>query len=379
MRNFYLLFIFVTLLSCGSEEKTKNPETNILSGLSYAVDTVVVDSGGELINLAYGFMGTAISKDGKMLYFMDQQSALLHEIDLDKMARVHSVHFEKEGPNGIGSFVPNIQVISSELFVFQGFETPGIFNRQGEKELSLKIEPEGLDPGFSTNSFALIGTMALSQDSNTMYSIPSTFASDKRDLVRIDLAANQATLIELPEFHEADNFRLNFLTGRPPSVHSESFSIKEMDGKIFITCGYRSGVYRYDPDADHLEFTDIQHSITQNKKSGEFINNPASSEEWWSEYRKVVAQTSYHELYWIPAQDIFLRLGKKVKVGETKQDPSTSEVFLYAYDRELNVLGETRIEGLKAFPSNYFFKDSKLYSYVNVDDELGFSVFTFDF
>ena len=30
-------------------------------------------------------------------------------------------------------------------------------------------------------------------------------------------------------------------------------------------------------------------------------------------------------------------------------------------------------------PTHYFFKDGKLYSYVNAEDELGFAVFTFDF
>ena len=39
----------------------------------------------------------------------------------------------------------------------------------------------------------------------------------------------------------------------------------------------------------------------------------------------------------------------------------------------------TKIENLKAEPRSYFWKDGKLYSYVNVEDELGFAVFTFNF
>ena len=34
---------------------------------------------------------------------------------------------------------------------------------------------------------------------------------------------------------------------------------------------------------------------------------------------------------------------------------------------------------LKAIPSDAFFKDGKLWSYVNVDDELGFAVMDFEF
>ena len=45
----------------------------------------------------------------------------------------------------------------------------------------------------------------------------------------------------------------------------------------------------------------------------------------------------------------------------------------------MDLLGETKINELKSVPSYPFFKDGKLYSYVNVEDELGFAVFTFDF
>jgi hypothetical protein len=42
-------------------------------------------------------------------------------------------------------------------------------------------------------------------------------------------------------------------------------------------------------------------------------------------------------------------------------------------------LGEIYLPELKKVPDYPFFKDGKLWSYVNVDDELGFAVFTFDF
>jgi|TARA_R110002096_G_scaffold233311_1_gene423381 hypothetical protein len=42
-------------------------------------------------------------------------------------------------------------------------------------------------------------------------------------------------------------------------------------------------------------------------------------------------------------------------------------------------LGETKIEGLKQAPGSYFWKDGKLWSYANVEDELGFAVIDFKF
>jgi hypothetical protein len=85
------------------------------------------------------------------------------------------------------------------------------------------------------------------------------------------------------------------------------------------------------------------------------------------------------EPLWDETREMYLRLGKKTFLGKEKGDPSTFEVFLFAYDKDFNVLGETKIEGLKQVPANYFWKNGKLWSYVNVDDELGFAVMDFKF
>ena len=50
---------------------------------------------------------------------------------------------------------------------------------------------------------------------------------------------------------------------------------------------------------------------------------------------------------------------------------------LTVFDEEINQIMETEV--LVDPFSKKFFKDGKLYSYVNVEDELGFAIFTFDF
>lgn len=50
---------------------------------------------------------------------------------------------------------------------------------------------------------------------------------------------------------------------------------------------------------------------------------------------------------------------------------------LTVFDENLNQLGEIAVS-VDPF-SKKFFKDGKLWSYVNVDDELGFAVFSFNF
>ncbi|HSI74915.1 MAG TPA: hypothetical protein VK957_03435 [Lunatimonas sp.] len=49
------------------------------------------------------------------------------------------------------------------------------------------------------------------------------------------------------------------------------------------------------------------------------------------------------------------------------------------YDQDFKVFGETKIEGLNQIPESYFWKGGKLWSYVNIEDELGFAVIDFKF
>lgn len=49
------------------------------------------------------------------------------------------------------------------------------------------------------------------------------------------------------------------------------------------------------------------------------------------------------------------------------------------FSQDLEFLGETKIEGLPSVPRDSFFKDGKLWSHVNVGDELGFAVMDFKF
>ncbi|MGX7835587.1 DUF4221 family protein [Campylobacter fetus subsp. venerealis] len=76
---------------------------------------------------------------------------------------------------------------------------------------------------------------------------------------------------------------------------------------------------------------------------------------------------------------MYFRFGVKTFRGENQEDLSTYEIYLFAYDKDFNVLGETKVEDMKEVPSTYFFKDGKLYSYINIEDELGFEIFTFNF
>lgn len=50
-----------------------------------------------------------------------------------------------------------------------------------------------------------------------------------------------------------------------------------------------------------------------------------------------------------------------------------------AFSENLELIGNTKIKGLYTLPKGGFFKGGKLWSHVNVADELGFAVMDFSY
>ncbi len=86
-------------------------------------------------------------------------------------------------------------------------------------------------------------------------------------------------------------------------------------------------------------------------------------------------QVSFGRFYYDDFNKKFWRFSQELdrKIG----DSAVYKEVVTFFDEDLNQLHE------EVFPGDYmgfkFFREGKLYSYLNVEDELGFAVFTFDF
>lgn len=152
-----------------------------------------------------------------------------------------------------------------------------------------------------------------------------------------------------------------------------------LPGELILSTTAMSGVYRYNAQLDSVNFFDIQHQTVPNAMDIAINKNPPDMAGMEENRRKMEEHINYLQVHWDETREMYLRMGRKTFKGQTKEDPTKFELFLFAYDKEFNVLGETMLEGLNANVYSYFLKEGKLWSYVNVDDELGFAVMDFEF
>ncbi|WP_339676718.1 DUF4221 family protein [Cyclobacterium marinum] len=383
MKNVFYLLLIPLLFSCGKESSEKAESGNILEKLTFTVDTVMVDAGDDIFILSSGLGTKALNQDKSKLLFFEREPFSLVQVDLNNLKLIGKTPFQKEGPNSVGTYLTDFQLgPNSELFI-QGNTSQAKFTTEGKLTKSLKIVPEGIHSELANNFQKLYARVVFDFEKNRIYAQPTIESLGKKKLYIIDPLSKGVRIEPIPEMKSVEEFSGTLITKSGEGTMYRYFGVGSFttieNGQLLISSGAMSGIYRLNPKLDSLYFIPIQHQNFPNRMEVTVNNSPTDEAQFSEDRRKVYEQLNYMEPRWDEAREMYMRLGKKTFLGQEKGDPSTFEVFLFAYDQNFNVLGETKIEGLKQVPGSYFWKDGKLWSYINVEDELGFAVIDFKF
>jgi hypothetical protein len=383
MNRLAQFFCVLLFFSCGGNSAENSGAGNILENLTFTSDTVVVDSGEDIIILSNGLGAKMLSEDMGTLLFFEREPLNLVEVDLDNLKLIQKTPFQKEGPNGVGPYLIGFQLGPGAVLFIQGYNSQGKFNTRGELTQGLKVVPEGIDSELANNFQKLYAKAVFDFEKERIYSQPSGETLREKELFIIDPLTKAVRIEPIPEMKAVEEFSGTLITKSGESTMFRYFSVGNYmyleNGQLLITAGSMSGIYRLDLKTDSIHYVPIQHRQFPDRMQITVTNLPTDEAQFYEDQRKVNAALNYLEPLWDETRQMYLRLGKKTFLGEKRGDPSTYEVFLFAYDKDFNVLGETMINGLTQIPNSYFWKNGKLWSYVNVADELGFAVMDFKF
>jgi hypothetical protein len=383
MKRLLTIFVLALLTACGGKESDSTDQKNILENLTFSVDTVVIDSGDDIFVIPYGLGGIGFTQNKARLWYFENDPLQLVQVDLNELKLIGKTEFQKEGPNGIGPYISDFQIGPTNELAIQSYISYAKFNTSGELTENLKVIPEGIDSELANDYQKLYQRAFYDFEKKRIYTQPYKEGTADKQLFIIDPQSKKVKAVPIPKMKSVSDFSRTHVEesdGNGMIYFFAAFDyIEKENGQLLISAAPMSGFYRMDPKTDSVEFVDIQHLTVPNKWNitlMEAYNDASAFEE---DERKVNEQLNYMAIKWDETREMYLRLGKKTYLAENRADPSTYEIYLFAYDKDFKVLGETKIEGLEEVPSSYFWKDGKLWSYVNVEDELGFAVFTFDF
>ena len=380
MKKLLPLLSLVLLAACSEKgESESNESGNILEKMTYTVDTVVVDPGEEIIDLSGGMRLSNLSDDKEKLYLFTQKEHQVAVINLDQLELVEFLPFELEGPNGVGQYVGTMQLLDGEKFLLSSFQTSGIFDRNGIKTQDLMLKPQDYSGVEVEGEAPMNYKLMQSADGKRLFSLPGDFMEGSRDLAVLDPSDKSGKVVDIPAMDKAAEFRILLQSTDMMSIYVEDVNLQEFDGQLYISTSATSDIYRYDYPLDSLQLFHFPHQLVPPAKTGTIKNKVSSEDEWRAEMEKASSQVGFEKLLWDDSSKQFFRFGRKMLPKADEEAPAKAEVYLFTYDADLKLIGEKFLEELDQVPSSPFFKDGKLWSYVNVEDELGFAVFTFDF
>ncbi|MBD3628428.1 DUF4221 family protein [Cyclobacterium sp.] len=383
MAKIFPLLVFLLIqIACTSENQMET-----LSGstsLDYALDTVIIDPGEELLFVAGRLYNSDLSPDGKYLYNYNQHDHSFEQIDLDEKKFVRKLPFEKEGPNGTGDFFRSFFLLDDEHILIVTFPNPLIFDLNGKKLKELKFQELITDDSKTDVRQAFLVEMNLPEQKNQYLGFLRSFEAKSTELMRVDLNEGSTKTMSIPQFENLKNFSLQFTDGKSSMISGPQTYLSRKGGKILLGSNLRNEIYQYLPETDSLRVFTYQSQLTDNEKTIPGASEFDTQEGFLEAIRQVREEISFSPPVWDERNKVYYRFSHKEVLEEPDTEnfqwpaATSAEVYLTLFDENLEMLAETAVPDITMPPQMHFVKDGKIWMFVNVEDEVGFARLSMD-
>jgi len=360
------------IFSCGKESSENVESGNILENLSLTVDTVMIDSKGKLFDLRRGPHSSSVSEDGKYLYLFNSHTLQIQQINLEELEWEKDIYFEVEGPNGISDMVFKTQTLGDGTFLITGYNKLGIFSEDGTKLKDLSVSSLPLKTDLQELDYNII----LSKDQKSLFALPGVRFHGPRTFAKIDLQSLEIDNFPIKEMDWIFDLKVGLSTH---FSFDEYMYLQEFNNQILALTPSTSSFYRYDLKTASLTYHSFIHELSPVANDIKLKTIVDSDAEYQEEMRRFFMGINFGPPIWDETRELYFRFGRKPKVMNDGFEIISSQVYMYAYDPEFNLIGEVLLHEVSSSPRDFFFKDGKLWSYINVNDELGFAVMDFKF
>lgn len=375
MKNFFITLLCCLLFACAEKKGSERAE---LSQLTFSLDTIMIDSGEEILYLRDNLWVSDISKDGKYLFNYNRKDAVMEKIDLDQQKLVGKILFEKEGPDGVGDYISDISITADESVVMWYYGLTSIFNQQAKLVRNLNFGKITSGEVSESDTF-LYSIYENSENPDRFLGFYLQWKDQNYFLLDVDVKNETYRKIELPELNKIKEFSVDLLFDGQwvgnfgADVRPEAF----MD-KIIITNNSFNEAYIYDMSIDSLIMRAFNSVLLGNKKS--YLPPKQldfESSQRWDVDRKLKEDINFGSIHWDAGNQRYLRLSYKEKFGEEMIENRGykaigAEVFLSVFDKDLNLLAESVVPQLNKRAAKHFVKDGQIWIFENIDDEMAF-------
>ncbi|WP_162415984.1 DUF4221 family protein [Cyclobacterium roseum] len=368
----FLGILLIVGFSCGKSQDAANVET-----ISYSVDSVVVDSMGEILYLEYLLQVSDYCQEDAFLYNYSEFDHSIEKIDLDRLELVDKYPLQKEGPDGTGSWISSLKSLGNGKLFLAG-QFGGHFNLEGRLVKKFDWNNISLAQGGMADKENVYQQMANPSFDHLAFGLVTDHSTNRISLKKLNIADTLISTFEIDPNGNYKKYTLGDLTTY--NKWDPRVFITSQQDKMIISHEFSNDFYVYSPENDELQQVTYSSQHTPSKVTiateGDLIN---SIEDRINALESYHEQVSFGPLVWDLQNKRYLRLSSSRRFGEEKRErrllheTTNIDVFLSVFDMEFNLLSETPIPKLTINPSSkYFVKDGVLWVFKNREDEMGF-------
>ncbi len=375
MSKFGFFIILLLVAGCGNPEKQ---EIGQQRQLSFSLDTVLVDPGDEILYLRASLGYAELSADGRFLYNYNPTDHALEKIELDELKFVEKIPFEREGPQGTGFFRPFFLLGEDSLLVAGSLKQAGIFNMEGQllEEIELQQTLDGRGNLEGKDFFRLLSIVP-GKDKQFL-GFKSDWKGRSKQLMKVDVPKNQLTEWDLPAFEKLTDYHVEYINGNDMGFLVSQVFLQAEGERIVISNNVFNELYFLLPESDSLILKTYESRLTPNQKSP-YIPKQVDNREVLDRILIAgMAEIEFERLVWDKKSERYYRFShqadmeKVVENGYHSMSVKSKDIFLTVFDRDLEMLSESRVPLLSNIPETYFVKDGAIWIFENMEDELGF-------
>ncbi len=315
-----------------------------------------------------------VTKNG-LLYIFDEKAPQLYTIDLEKRRILSVKEFSREGPDAIGMLISNLKITSDSTFYLASFQN-GDFTTTGKRLTDYRRRLESFTLPDDVEPFDLSLGGRLDSKGGQLYATVLNMETQDRKLCRVDLAEQKAFVYGIPQWSDFPEYRVEIREEGGGQMASESLIVQIFESGLLLSTSYESGVYRYDEMSDSLVYKGINHKAVASKKKLINKRRVFSQEEFAVEAMKLESQITFSKFLWNEKTQQFFRFGYNALHREYDSENKKYQIYLFIYDEDLDLISEHELGEWSSRPTNLFMYAGSVYSYVNINDELAFSVLT---
>lgn len=365
--------ILAVLASCSTKESAETSQASSIN-FSYELDTVIVDPGDD----HFIFLGNSLSKseffsDKNLLYNFNPTTPELEVIDLDALTLKEVIKIEKEGPTGIGFSYWSLFNVSDRGDLFLGLGNSIQKLNAEQNDLTKYFFVQDSLKGDALNDGEKIHLQGRVSKDGTHYIGaygPSGDWEPETGLAIVNLNTMELQKVPLDINTQIKDFHIyRRENGNITSSMEEQVYIMPQGNHILISSSAINEVYIFDTEDDSIEHMTFHSSLSPDSKKRDYKNTTESREEFSNLQMEKMKDVNFGPFFYDDQNKKYWRFTHQL--DQIRENLPVWNTYLTLFDEKLNQIHEQKIE--EAFGQSIsYFKDGSFYSYINLEDELGF-------